>query len=278
MSTTKKAAGDKSNIILNQDTFDKYLYYKRAVQCPDQDVIFLRDTYRELRGRDPTVLREDFCGTFSICCEWTKLNSRYLAHGVDVDAEPILYGLANYLSQLTPAQRARVKVQQADVLNPGLPKSDIICAMNFSHYIFKTRDMMKSYMHNCLSTLNRDGILIMDCFGGSKCQEANEEQTDRKDFIYYWDQESFDPVTGNAVFHIHFKPKGQKKIEKVFTYDWRMWTIPELREMMHEVGFKRTWVYWEGTEEKTGEGDGVFTRVDKGEECEAWIAYVVGER
>lgn len=136
---------------------------------------------------------------------------------------------------------------------------------------------MKSYFHNCHTTLNREGILLVDCFGGSRCQEANEEETVHKDFSYYWDQESFDPVSNHAIFHIHFKPKGEKKIEKVFTYDWRMWSIPELREMMHEVGFKKTTVYWEGTT-KGGEGDGVFKPAEVGEECEAWIAYVVGEK
>ncbi|MEK7357358.1 MAG: class I SAM-dependent methyltransferase, partial [Bdellovibrionota bacterium] len=142
---------------------------------------------------------------------------------------------------------------------------------------FKERSMMKSYFHNCSSTLNPGGLLIVDVFGGSQCQEANEEVTKQKDFTYYWEQENFDPITNEALFHIHFKPKGHRKIEKAFTYDWRMWTIPELREMMRETGFKRTHVYWEGTT-RSGTGDGKFKRAEKGEECQAWIAYVVGEK
>jgi precorrin-6B methylase 2 len=257
--------------------FDKYSYYKRAVQSPDTDVEFLRDTYRELRGREAQVLREDFCGTFAISCEWAKISSKARAYGIDVDEEPILYGLANYLPHLTPAQRERVKILQADVLNPGLPKADIIAALNFSYFVFKERSVMKSYFHNCISTLNPGGLLVADVFGGSQCQEANEEETKHKDFTYYWDQANFDPITNEALFHIHFKPHGQKKIEKVFTYDWRMWTIPELREMMRETGFRKTYVYWEGTT-RAGTGDGVFKRAEKGEECQAWIAYVVGEK
>jgi hypothetical protein len=137
--------------------------------------------------------------------------------------------------------------------------------------------MMKSYFHNCFGTLNDGGIFVTDVFGGSRCFEANEEESKHKDFSYFWDQENFDPVTNFAQFHIHFKPKGHRKIERVFSYDWRMWTIPELREMMRETGFKKTHVYWEGTTKK-GEGDGVFKSTDKGEECEAWIAYVIGEK
>ncbi len=258
-------------------SFDKYWYYRNSVQAPDHDVDFLKSTYKELRGREPSTLREDFCGTFSICCEWVKMGPKFRAYGVDLDSEPILYGLSNYLPKLNLSQRDRVKIVQENVLNPGLPKADLIAAMNFSHFIFKDRSMMKSYLHNCYATLNTGGIMVADVFGGSQCYAANQEITKHKTFDYYWDQASFDPITNYAMFHIHFKPKGKKKIEKVFTYDWRMWTIPELREMMRETGFRKTHVYWEGTT-RAGSGDGVFKRAEKGEECLAWIAYVVGEK
>ncbi len=257
--------------------FDKYWYYRNSVQAPDNDVQFLRETYKEIRGKDPVTLREDFCGTFAISCEWVKMGSKFKAYGVDLDSEPILYGLSHYLPQLAPAQRERVKILQENVLNPGLPKADVIAAMNFSHFIFKDRSVMKSYMHNAYATLNSGGIFVCDVFGGSQCYEANEEATEHKTHTYYWDQENYEPISGNALFHIHFKPKGQKKIEKVFTYDWRLWSIPELREMLRETGFRKTHVYWEGTT-RSGEGNGIFTRSEKGEDCQAWIAYVVGEK
>ncbi len=257
--------------------FDKYAIYKRAVQSPDNDVEFLRDTYRELKGRLPLTLREDFCGTFSICCEWIKLGAKFRAHGVDLDYEPIHYGLGNNLPKLSPAQRARFEVHQENVLSPGLPHADVICAMNFSYFIFKERAMLRAYFENCLTTLHPGGILVADCFGGSLCQESNEEKTKMRGFIYYWDQESFDPVSNHAVFHIHFKLDGRKKVENVFSYDWRMWSIPEIRELMLDAGFRKTHVYWEGTT-RSGDGNGVFKPVEKGEECQAWIAYIVGEK
>jgi len=147
--------------------FDKYHYYINSVQSPDSDVLFMRETYRQIRGKSPTAMREDFCGTHALSCEWTKLNSKNIAFGIDLDAEPIAYGQAHYASKLTDHQRARLQIMQADVLNPGLPKADIICAMNFSHFVFKERAMMKSYFHNCLTTLNESGILLIDCFGGA---------------------------------------------------------------------------------------------------------------
>lgn len=261
--------------------FDKYDYYRRSVQSPEVDVLFLRDTYRELKGTEPRDLREDFCGTFAISCEWAKLSPKYRAFGVDLDNEPILYGLSHNLANLPKPTRDRVRIQQDNVLNPGLPKADIVAAMNFSHYIFKDRAVMKSYFHNTHSTLNVGGLFIVDSFGGPACQKPSREETDHKGFSYIWEQVSFDPVTSEALFQIHFKVKeGQGKVRRhnnQFTYDWRMWSILELREMMMETGFRKTHVFWEGTS-RNGDGNGIFTRVENGEECEAWVAYVVGEK
>ncbi|CAN5406612.1 hypothetical protein BH10BDE1_BH10BDE1_30730 [soil metagenome] len=261
--------------------FDKYDFYRRAVQSPEVDVRFIRDTYRELKNKEPQDLREDFCGTFAISCEWAKLSPKYRAFGIDLDHEPISYGMTHNLTELSKTQSDRVIIREENVLSPGLPKVDVIAAMNFSHYIFKTRETMKQYFANAYSTLNDGGLMVADCFGGPACQKSNKDSTKHRGFTYIWEQVGFDPVTSEAVFHIHFKVN--EKAGKVrhhkhqFTYDWRMWSILELREIMIEAGFKKTHVYWEGTSRK-GDGNGIFTRVDSGEICEAWVAYVVGEK
>lgn len=257
--------------------FDKYDYYTKAVQSAEGDVVFLRKTYKELRKKDPKILREDFCGTFALSCEWVKLAPKFQAIGLDLDPEPLEYGKLNHLPKLKPDQQKRIQLKEANVLNPGLPVVDLAIAMNFSYFVFKSRDLMKKYFTNVYKSLRKDGVFIVDCFGGSQCYEAIEEPTKHRSFTYYWDQTGFDPVTNRALFYIHFKPKGQKKFERVFTYDWRMWSIPELRDLLTEVGFKRTHVYWEGTTRR-GEGDGIFTRTEKGEACLSWIAYIAAEK
>lgn len=257
--------------------FDKYDYYRRAVQSPDTDVVFLRDVYRECRGRAPESMREDFCGTFALSCEWVKLSPRHIGVGVDLDPEPLAYGRERNLTQLSPAQRDRLTILQGNVLDPQLPPVDLVAAMNFSYFIFKNRGQMLGYFKNVHRTLKSDGVLVQDLFGGSLCYDANEEKTKHKDFTYYWDQKSFDPATNYAQFAIHFKPEGGKKIPDVFTYDWRMWSIPELKEILKEAGFRRTHLYWEGTT-KSGGGDGKFKRVERGESCLSWIAYLVSEK
>jgi len=66
---------------------DKYTLYQQAVQEPDHEVEFFDRVYRARHKRLPKVLREDFCGTFAVCCEWVKKPGR-VAIGVDLDPEP----------------------------------------------------------------------------------------------------------------------------------------------------------------------------------------------
>ncbi|MBM4250809.1 MAG: class I SAM-dependent methyltransferase [Deltaproteobacteria bacterium] len=259
----------------NLPEFDKYYHYRESVQSPDADAAFLEEIYRRARGRNPTVFREDFCGTFANCCAWVKRSSKNRAYGLDLDPEPINYGKNHYLTELTAEQQKRVHIELQNVLGRNLPRADVICALNFSYFIFKERQVLKKYFTACRKSLNPKGVFVIDAFGGPKCQEANEEVSENGNppFDYYWDQDSFDPLTHEAVFHIHFKRKGEKKRLNVFTYDWRMWTLPELRDLLLEAGFSRVEYLWEGTNEH-GEGDGDFKAVNKGEECEAWVAYL----
>ncbi|MFN9067122.1 MAG: class I SAM-dependent methyltransferase, partial [Bdellovibrionales bacterium] len=196
---------------------------------------------------------------------------------VDIDPEPLEYGKEKYFSKLNPKVQKRLKILEANVLSSQLPTADVVAALNFSYFCFKKRSELKNYFQKVYSSLSKHGLFVMDVFGGTQCTDAIEDKEKIKDFTYFWDQENFDPVTNEALFHIHFKPKRQKKIQNVFTYDWRMWSIPELRDLLNEVGFKKCHVYWEGTNRK-GEGDGKFHRTEQGEACLSWVAYVVAER
>ena len=52
---------------------DKHILYEKSVQTPDSDVQFMKRVFKAERGRLPQVLREDFCGTAALCCEWIKM-------------------------------------------------------------------------------------------------------------------------------------------------------------------------------------------------------------
>ncbi|MGE3962463.1 MAG: class I SAM-dependent methyltransferase, partial [Planctomycetota bacterium] len=73
-----------------------------------------------------------------------------------------------------------------------------------------------------------------------------------------------------------FRFRDASEWKRAFTYDWRVWNLPEVRELMLDAGFERADVYWEGTDRKTDEGNGIFTRREVAEQCDAWIAYIVG--
>ena len=256
-------------------SFDKYKAYSASVQCPSEDVRFMRVVYRNLNTRDPRVLREDFCGTFANCCEWVKLGEEKRAIGLDIDPEPIAYGKENYLSTLTENQQDRVAIFEKNVLERNAPKADIICAFNFSYFCFHDREMLRRYFESVRRSLLQGGLFMVDVFGGSESAGPCVGRKRLPGLTYFFEQEDFDPINNRAKFHIHFQPKGGRKRKSAFTYDWRLWTIPEIRDVMKDAGFNETLVYWEGTA-RNGRGSGKYHQRDKGESCQVWVAYIVG--
>ena len=260
--------------------FDKYDLYQKAVQSPEEDVVFVAKTYRKLKKRKPISLREDFCGTFRLCCEWVKLHKEHRAFGVDIDPEPIGYGNKHHFLDLKKQQQQRVQIENRSVLAKGLPRSDIVLAQNFSYYLFKERKGLKEYFQNVYKHLHSNGLFILDAFGGPECEQINEESVRHKGFTYYWAQKNFNPVSRSIHCAIHFKKSGDKKRKDVFTYDWRLWTLPEIKDILEEVGFCNVHFYWEETGED-GEGNGVFKLVSTRnipEPCESWVAYIICEK
>jgi len=66
-------------------------------------------------------------------------------------------------------------------------------------------------------------------------------------------------------------------MKKAFTYDWRLWTLPELQELMQEAGFHDVSVYLEGWDDDADEADGIFRKRKQAENIPGWVGYVVGE-
>ncbi|MEM7071524.1 MAG: class I SAM-dependent methyltransferase, partial [Pseudomonadota bacterium] len=80
-------------------------------------------------------------------------------------------------------------------------------------------------------------------------------------FDYVWDQDEYDPITAKVVNYIHFKFPDRSRIDCAFRYEWRLWSIPEVREALTAAGFSETIAYWEGTDQRTGEGNGVYREI-----------------
>ena len=251
--------------------------YEEAVQAVDSEVEFLHDTFRALRGRSALSFREDFCGTASAACEWVRVTPNGFAIGVDNDSSVLDWGRKHRIGRLPEADRARVKLLEDDVRTVATDKVDIVGAFNFSYFMFETRDELRNYFARVRESLNDDGVLFLDAFGGPESIAVQKEKTKCDGFTYVWDQAHFAPVTNHITCHIHFKFPDGSKIKKAFTYEWRMWSLPELRELLLEAGFTSARVYWEGADED-GEGNGEFTESATGEPDAAWVAYVVAEK
>ena len=273
MSKTKSKSKAKAQKSL-ADKADKYKLYQKSVQEPEHEMDFFDQAYTEAFGKKPKVLREDFCGTFAVCCEWVKKTGR-TAYGIDLDPEPLNWGKKNNLAKLSPAQQARVTLIQDDVRSNTTPKADILAAQNFSFWYFKTREELLRYFKIAHRNLAEQGIMVMDMMGGGDC--ITDESTDKRkvgSFTYIWDQAHYNPITHDCSFYIHFKFKDGSKLNKAFEYHWRFWTIPEVRELLIEAGFSASYVYWEGTDED-GEGDGNWERSEEASSEPCWIAYLV---
>jgi len=254
---------------------DKYKLYGASVQEPDHEVAFFDQAYKEALGGKPRVLREDFCGTFAVCCEWVKLGRDREAYGVDLDPEPLDWGRANNLAPLKPQQRQRVRLVQDDVRSNGTPKADVLAAQNFSFFIFKTRDALRKYFQHAYDNIASKGIMILDMLGGWECWADNQKDVRKmKGFTYIWDQARINPITHEATFHIHFKFKDGSRLKQAFTYDWRFWTMPEVSELLREVGFRELYYYWE-EEDEDGEETGEWQRVTEPRSDPCWLAYIV---
>jgi SAM-dependent methyltransferase len=261
----------KSTLTLEQ----KYDFYERAVQSPESEVVFMQDEFKRIYGHPAYTLREDFCGTGAISCSWVQQNKKCEAFGVDLDPEPIEMGKVRHYSKLNKNEKSRMQYLQQNVLNAKTPKVDIVCAFNFSYFIFRNRKDLLQYFKAARKALGKQGIFYIDLFGGPESQKLVTDTKKVGKVTYYWECQHFNPVTHECTFAIHFKdPKG-KKHENVFTYHWRFWTMPELRDLLLEAGFSQAVAFWEGDDDDGG-GNGEFTAALDAENTDAWVSYIAG--
>jgi SAM-dependent methyltransferase len=258
---------------------DKLRLYELAVQSPESEVDFLMRTFRRLRSRPPRRIREDFCGTAFFASEWARTHKDNSVVGLDLHKPTLAWGRKHNVAALPEEARGRVKLLSRNVLHPGpgTGAMDAILAMNFSYWVFKTRPLMLRYFQAVYQSLKRDGVFYLDHYGGYEAQRVQAERRRCIGFTYVWDQAFFDPISYDIRCHIHFDFKRGPGLKRAFTYDWRLWTLPELRELLEEAGFRRSTIYWEG-DNGNGGGNSIFRPRKVGESCATFIAYIVAEK
>lgn len=259
---------------------DKYELYQKAVQSADTDVEFLGGTYEAINGRPARHLREDFCGTALICCEWVALHADNTCEGYDLDPEPLDWGKANNLSKVKDGAAERIELFLEDARVEGRKAPDIRVAQNFSYWLFRERAELLNYFKLACESLADDGIFVIDLYGGTEgTVEMLEERKIEGGYTYVWDQDQYYPGTAEFLCNIHFHFRDGTKLENAFQYHWRQWGMAELKDLLMEAGFKKVQSYFEGDDEDDPEeGNGIFEPDDRGENCESWIGYLVSQR
>lgn len=258
---------------------DRHVLYEKSVQDVAVEYKFVSKTFRQLRGRRPKHMREDFCGTANMCCEWVRHGKENTAIGVDLDPDVLAWGRQHNLSLLKPDARLRTSLIQEDVCQVTTDKPvEVVLAMNFSYQLFMTREQLGGYFSKVHKALAKDGILFMDAFGGYDAYREISEKTGHKGFKYIWEQASYNPIDGKMRCHIHFGFPDGSKLKKAFSYEWRLWGLPELRDLLDEAGFSKVTVYWEETDPETGEGSGVYSPATVGSADPGWVCFLVAEK
>ncbi len=264
---------------LSASNADRHTLYQLSVQNVEAEIDFVDGEYEAIRGRKARTLREDFAGTCNTSCEWVRRRDDNVAVGLDIDQPTLDWGRDHCLSKLNESQRGRIRQINRDVLSPGDASNvDIVLAMNFSYWIFRTREQMRHYFTTVRESLAPGGVFFLDHYGGSEAMLEQEETKKIEDengqkFTYVWDQHSFNPITGEMCCKIHFKFADKTKMEDAFVYEWRLWSLPEIRELLYEAGFEHVNVYWEG-EDEDGEGNGEYEATMEGEADPAFINYI----
>lgn len=281
---TKRKSKKPAPPVFTAKNADRYTLYQLAVQEPEADLDFLDRVYRSHFGRLPATLREDFAGTALTAAEWVKRRGSNRAVAVDLDPVPLKWFAGHIEPGLNGDQRERLTVMRANVMSKearaaagrGGEGFDAVFAFNFSYWIFKQREMLLAYFKSVRASLGKQGLFMLDHFSGSETMIEQVERTRKKGFTYVWDWRTYDPISGDVVATIGFDFKDGTKMVDAFRYEWRLWTLPELRDILLEAGFASMDVYIE-KDDRNGVGTGVYTKHARAKADRAVIAYLVAK-
>ena len=258
---------------------DRFALYEAAVQVPEHEVSFFERAFKDAHHREPRVLREDFCGTAAVARAWVASATDRKAFAVDHDPAPLAYARTQAERLLESDARARLTLIESDVRLAVTPAADVAAVQNFSINELGDRRVLVAYLADVHANLAGEGVLVLDVMGGPARQvDARTEVRRFRGFEMEWTQRRYDPIAGRGQFALSFVLDDGTRMGDAFTYDWRLWTIPELREALADAGFAESVVYWAGEDTKRGGHQGVYKRRREAPADASYVAYVVGIR
>ncbi|HVO29511.1 MAG TPA: class I SAM-dependent methyltransferase [bacterium] len=249
---------------------DKYDLYERTVQAPEGTAEMVARDYSRLRGKPARRMREDFAGTAALAAAWCRRNPRNTAVAVDLDPVPLAYGERKH----RPGIEKQLALVRGDVLREHGRGYDLVIAFNYSWLALRTRDQLRAYFSRVRAALAPDGIFELDLYGGKGAIEEGEETTKMRGWTYIWDQQSYDPTTGETRCAIHWKLRDGRTLRRSFTYHWRLWSLPELWDLFEDTGLKCLEVH----NEDDSPVEGSYRRVKRVPNWDQWNVKVLAER
>lgn len=256
---------------------DKHDLYELCVQSTADLVPLIA----AIHGGAPCSLAEDFAGTAALSHAWVESHPHRSAIAVDLDAD----ALAKH------GQNGCIAKHAADVRTIADP-ADVLFVGNFSIGYLHTRAELLAYLRHARSRLPTDGAFICDTYGGESTFLTGHVHRPHPipkslDGIggricrYTWEQRKADPLTGMVTDVIHFRIEDAgvitEEFDDAFVYEWRLWSVPELRDAMMEAGFASTQVYAKLADAVDAEGNAYAEPVtDTDDLDDSFIVLVVG--
>jgi hypothetical protein len=276
----------------------RFLFYELAVTNAHALALFMASVRRadvSPSASGPStlrevVLREDFAGTAALARAWTRLSPRFRAVAIDRSRD---------VTRHIPAG-PRLRVRSRDVF-ACTDRCDILAATNFPVCYSHTRKDLLRYLRHARACLNKDGVFVCDLYGGEGCWSPITQRrrvavpkewlgqplratpahksTIPASFIYEWQQLAADQRTGlvhNAI-HLSWKTASRpRRIANAFEYHWRLWSIPELTDALHEAGFQTVDVYDHLADAMDIEGNVYVEPMARGQSPDAtYVVYLV---
>lgn len=268
--------------VFGRTRVNRFDLYELAVQDPPLEARFLAAVH----ANSPRILTEDFSGPASIARAWLNLAPDHGAIAVDRDHVPLRHAVER-LQQSHPDRMPNFTIRERDVLDVKDP-TDIIAALNFACCELLTRKHLLTYLRAALYRLQPNGILVLDTYGGSDAliPGTSEQSVDTPlgELTYIWEQVAADPATSRVRNAIHFELPRNIRIDSAFAYDWRLWSPAELRDAMHEAGFRATEVYASYGDAVDDDGNIHVAPISRDGEAitfdadldDRWVLYIVG--
>jgi len=246
--------------------------YELCVQSTDALVPLIR----AIHAANPEILGEDFSGTAALSHAWVGLSDAHRAVCADLDR-----------SALTKhGEHPRIEKRAADVRTIDAP-CDALFVGNFSIGYFHTRAELVAYLTHARTRLTDGGVFLCDTYGGDTSFTLGgvhrpTPMGDGRLCRYTWEQRRADPLTGMVTDVIHFRVEDAGVIthefDDAFVYEWRLWSVPELRDAMRDAGFATTEVYAKLPEAVDDEGNAYVSPIEdpEGELDDSFIVLVAG--